>query len=80
MNFEIKHDNEHLPDEEDIYDVNDAEERDEFNSLFGLTPLEKKVHQRKIVMRIVAVLVIIIVFGIALALGMLDAVKSFLSR
>jgi hypothetical protein len=35
MNFEIRDGDEPIPDEEDIYDVNDIEERDQFNALLG---------------------------------------------
>ena len=66
MNFEIRHGKEHLPDEEDIYDVNDAEERDQFDALFGLTPLEEQVRRRKLRMRIVAV-VVVVAFAVVIA-------------
>ena len=68
MNFEIRDGKEHLPDEEDIYGINDAEERDAFNTLFGITPLEERVRRRKLRMRLLAVLVII-AFGAAFAIA-----------
>lgn len=59
MNFEIKDGKDHLPDEEDIYGVNDAEERDAFNALLGATPAEEHIRRRKLRMQILAVAVII---------------------
>ncbi|HUV05730.1 MAG TPA: hypothetical protein VMX94_11565 [Armatimonadota bacterium] len=68
MNFEIKDGKEHLPDEEDIYGVNDAEERDAFNALFGVTPLEERTHRRKTRMRLLAMSVLA-AFGTALMIA-----------
>ena len=68
MNFEIRDDKEHLPDEEDIYGVNDAEERDAFDTLFGITPMKERLRRRKIRLRILA-LVVIISFALAFALA-----------
>lgn len=68
MNFEIRNGKERLPDEEDIYGVNDAEERDAFNALFGTTPLEERIHRRKLRMRALAV-ALIIAFGTAFAIA-----------
>jgi len=68
MNFEIRNGKERLPDEEDIYGVNDAEERDAFNALFGTTPLEERIHRRKLRMQILAA-ALVIAFGIAFAIA-----------
>jgi hypothetical protein len=58
MNFEIRDGKEHLPDEEDIYGVNDIEERERFDSLFGGNTQENRVRRRKVIIRWTAVLVV----------------------
>lgn len=68
MGFEIKDDKEHIRDEDDIYGVNDADERDLLESIFGGMTQEQRVRRRKARMRVVAVLVII---AFALAFGFL---------
>lgn len=67
MGFEIKDGKEHLPDEEDIYGVNDAEEREAFHALFGITPLEKRLRRRRIIMGFLAAF-IIVSFGLVFAI------------
>lgn len=67
MGFEIKDGKEHLPDEEDIYGVNDIEEQDEFNRLLGIETQEERVRRRKARMQTVA-LVVILAFAVAFAL------------
>ena len=59
MGFEIRDGKERIPDEEDVYGVNDIEERDLFDSLFGGTTQEERVRRRKARMRVLAILVII---------------------
>ena len=68
MGFEIKDDKEHIPDEDDIYGVNDADERDLLESIFGGMTQEERVRRRKARMRVAAVLVVI---AFALACGFL---------
>lgn len=59
MNFEINGDKKWLPDEEDIYGVNDIEERERFDQLLGIgTSQAERIRRRKLIMHIVAVLVI----------------------
>lgn len=67
MGFEIQDGKERLPDEEDIYGVNDAEEREQLEALFGKTPVEERLRRRKVRLRTLAILVIII-FAFAFAL------------
>jgi hypothetical protein len=67
MGFEIKDGKEHLPDEEDIYGANEAEEQDEFNALFGMETQEDRLRRRKKLLRALAV-VVIITFGVAFTL------------
>ena len=72
MNFEINDGKEHIPDEDDIYGVNDIEERERFESLFGgYTPQEERIRRRKIRIRVLAVLVII-----ALTAGILISIPG----
>lgn len=68
MGFEIKDDKEHIPDEDDIYGVNDADERDLLESIFGGMTQEERVRRRKARMRVLSVLVII---AFAIAFGFL---------
>ena len=68
MSFEIKDGKEHIPDEEDVYGVNDADERDLLESIFGGTTQEQRTRRRKARMRVLAVLVVI---AFALAFGFL---------
>lgn len=69
MNFEIRNGKERLPDEEDVYDVNDIEEQEQFNALLGMgTPQDERVRRRKILLRITAALVII-AFGLIFVLA-----------
>ena len=68
MGFEINDSKEPIPDEEDIYGVNDIEEQDRFNSLFGNSTQEARVRRRRTIMRWTAVLVtlaFVLAFGIA---------------
>ena len=58
MNFEIRDGKEHLPDEEDIYGVNDIEERERFDTLFGGKTQEDRVRRRKVAIRWTAALVV----------------------
>ena len=59
MNFEINDGKEHLPDEEDIYGVNDIEEQERFNSLFGdFVSQEERIRRRRVRLRILTALVI----------------------
>jgi len=67
--MEIGDGKEHLPDEEDIYGVNDIEEHERFDALFGIGTQEDRVRRRQIKMRILAGLVILAfatVFALAL--------------
>jgi len=62
MGFETGDGKERLPEEEDIYGVNDAEEREQFEALLGgpgYVPLEERLHRRRARMRLLAVLVIL---------------------
>ncbi len=59
MGFEIRDGKDNIPDEEDVYGVNDAEERDRFNALFGKSTQEVRVHRRRLIMRITAGLVLL---------------------
>ena len=72
MNFEINDGREHLPDEEDVYGVNDIEEQERFDALFGQPTQEDRVRRRKMVMRIVIVLLVT-----AFSLASLRAVIRF---
>jgi hypothetical protein len=66
MNFEIRDGKEHLPDEEDIYGVNDIEERERFDSLFGGNTQEDRVRRRKVIIQVISLLVLL---SFALAFG-----------
>lgn len=66
MGFEIRDGKERIPDEEDVYGVNDIEERDFFESLFGGMTQEERVRHHKARMRLVAILVVL---AIAIGLG-----------
>ncbi len=59
MGFEIRDGKEHLPDEEDVYGVNDIEERERFDALFGGSTQEERVRRRKLIIRWMAVLVVL---------------------
>jgi len=59
MSFEINDGKEHLPDEEDVYGVNDIEERERFEALFGGRTQEERVRRRKRIIRWTAALVIL---------------------
>ena len=64
MNFEIRDGNERLPDEEDVYGVNDIEEQERFDSLLGIgLTQEERVAHHKARLRVIAV-VVIIAFGL----------------
>jgi len=67
--MEINNGKEHLLDEEDIYGVNDIEEREQFEALFGAETQEDRLRRRRVRMRILAGLVILAfaaVFALAL--------------
>jgi len=67
--MEIRDGKEHLPDEEDIYGVNDIEEQERFDALFGVGTQEDRLKRRRVRMRILAAVVIIAfaaVFGAVL--------------
>ena len=67
--MEIRDGRKHLPDEEDIYGVNDIEEHERFDALFGIGSQENRLRRRTVRMRILAGLVILAfaaVFAIAL--------------
>ncbi|HET6456047.1 MAG TPA: hypothetical protein VFI02_16700 [Armatimonadota bacterium] len=67
--MEIHDGKEHLPDEEDIYGVNDIEERERFEALFGSETQEDRLRRRRARMRILAAIVILAfaaVFALAL--------------
>jgi len=67
--MEIHDGKEHLPDEEDIYGVNDIEERERFEALFGSGTQEDRLRRRRARMRILAAIVILAfaaVFALAL--------------
>ena len=68
MGFEIIDSKENLPPEEDIYDVNDIEEQDEFNKLLGMDEFtqEARIHRRRI---IIAAVAFILILAFALAFG-----------
>lgn len=66
MGFEIRDGREHLPDEEDIYGVNDADERDAFNALFGAPTQEDLLRRRRSRIRMVAFALAVIFIGLAL--------------
>lgn len=69
MNFELRNGKEHLPDEEDMYGVNDAEERERFDALFGAPTQEERLRRRRSRLRIIAGLVIIVIaIGLIVAL------------
>lgn len=70
MGFEIKHGKDHLPDEDDIYGVNDAEERDAFNAFFGAKPIEARLRRRRTILVLTAV-ALIIALGFFLAIDLL---------
>lgn len=69
MNFEIRDGKERVPDEDDIYGVNDIEERDQFNALFGGVTQDERVRRGKARFRILAALIII---AFLLAIGILE--------
>lgn len=75
MGFEIKHGKDNLPDEEDIYGVNDADERDAFNALFGAKPMEARLRRRKTILVLTA-FAIIVALGLLLALNLLSMLRS----
>ena len=58
MYFEIKDGKDRLPDEDDVYAVNDVEERDAFNSLFGLKSIEKRHRNRRLLMAFLSAIVL----------------------
>ena len=67
--METRDGKENLPDEEDIYGVNDIEERERFDALFGGETQEDRLRRRRVRMRILAGLVILAfaaVFALAL--------------
>ena len=67
--MEIRDGQEHLPDEEDVYGVNDIEERERFDALFGGETQEDRLRRKRIRMRLLAGLVILAfaaVFALAL--------------
>lgn len=61
MGFEIHDGKEQLPPEEDIYGVNDIEERERFNALFATGELtqEERLRRRKTVIVTVALLLLL---------------------
>ena len=67
--MEIRDDKEHLPDEEDIYGVNDIEERERFEALFGSETQEDRLRRRRVRLRILAA-VVILAFGAVFALAL----------
>jgi hypothetical protein len=69
MSFETQDGKEHLPDEEDIYGVNDIEEKERFETLFGgFLPQDERIRRRKARIRLVAI-VVIATFALAFALA-----------
>jgi len=60
VSFEMRDGKERLPDEEDIYGVNDVEERDVLNALFGQPTLEERLRRRKTWLRLLAGLLIFV--------------------
>jgi len=71
MGFDIQDGKEYLPPEEDIYDVNDIEEREAFESLLGLSPStqDQRLKRRRIILVVVAVF-LVIAFGVAFYSGL----------
>jgi hypothetical protein len=67
--MEIHDGKEHLPDEEDVYGVNDIEERERFDALFGSETQEDRLRRRRARMRILAAIVIL-AFGAVFALAL----------
>ena len=62
MNFEIKDGSEHLPHEEDVYGVNDIEERERFDALLGARGRlsdEERMRRRRLGIRLLAALVVV---------------------
>lgn len=75
MGFEIKRGKDHLPDEEDIYGVNDADEREAFEVLFGVKPVGERLRQRRTILALIAV-AIIIALGFLLAMNLLSVLRG----
>ena len=67
---------ERLPDEEDIYGVNDVEERDVLNALFGQPTLEERLRRRKTWLRLLAGL-LIFVAALVVALSVLRQIPRW---
>ena len=67
--MEIRDGKEHLPDEEDIYGVNDIEEHERFDALFGIGAQEDRIRRRKARMRLLAA-VVILAFAAVFALAL----------
>lgn len=61
MGFEIQDGKEHLPDEEDIYGVNDIEEQDRFNALMGDIRFtqEERLRRRRMIFTVTGVVVLL---------------------
>lgn len=76
MGFEIEDGNHPLPDEEDIYGINDIEEEERFNALlgYGAPTQEERLRRRRILRIITAVLVLVILFGVPMLLGPLHSI------
>lgn len=62
MGFEINNGKEYLPPEEDMYGVNDIEEREQFEALLGMSGFdqETRFRRRKTAMVIVAVMLLLV--------------------
>ena len=64
MSFEIQDGKERLPDEEDIYGVNDLEEQERFNALLGSPQItqEERFRRRRMLIILIATALILILF------------------
>lgn len=74
MNFEINDSKEPIPDEEDIYGVNDIEDEDRLRALLGGSTQEQRVRRRRMIMRLVSA---IIAFAFILAFGIVGLRHAF---
>ena len=71
MGFETRDGKEPLPDEEDIYGVNDLEEQERFESLFGEPTQDERMRRRRMYVRILAIL-LLASFTVAVVLTLRD--------
>lgn len=70
MNFEINDSKEPIPDEEDIYGVNDIEDQDRLKSILGGVTQEQRIRRRRTIVRIVAAFIALwFLSGLIYALG-----------